>query len=252
MLSVERHQQILEKVLSRKSVRVNELSDILDVSVATIRRDLSQMEERGLIQRVHGGAIPVEDSEEPPILHRKSKQYEAKQRIGIAAADLVKDNETIIITSGTTTEGMVPYLTGKNGLTVITNALNIASQLARYSHISVIVLGGWLRHSEFSMHGHLTDQALQDLHADKLFHGIFGLDPEFGLTGADMQEVQTDRKILSAAQQLIILADHTKFGVIGQIRLVPVERANTIITDDRTPEHFIGALLEKGVRVIQV
>jgi DeoR/GlpR family transcriptional regulator of sugar metabolism len=251
MLSVERHQQILEQVLSRRSVRVNELSDFLDVSVATIRRDLSQMEERGLIQRVHGGAIPIEDLEEPPILQRKSKQSEAKHLIGIAAADLVNDNETIIITSGTTTEAMVPHLTGKNGLTVITNALNIASQLTRYPHISVVVLGGWLRHSEFSMHGHLTDQALQDLHADKLFHGILGLDPEYGLTGADMQEVQTDRKLLSAAQQLIILADHTKFGVIGKIRLAPLDSVNMIVTDAQTPEHFIRSLREKGVRVIQ-
>jgi len=251
MLSVERHQQILEQVLSRKSVRVNELSDILDVSVATIRRDLSQMEERGLIQRVHGGAIYIEDPEEPPILHRKTKQSEAKHRIGSAAADLVEDNETIIITSGTTTEAMVPYLTGKNGLTVITNALNVATQLTRYPHISVVVLGGWLRHSEFSLHGHLADQALQDLHADKLFHGIFGLDPEFGLSGADMQEVQTDRKILNAARYTIILADHTKFGVIGQIRLAPVESVDTIVTDDETPEHFIHALREKGVQVVQ-
>ena len=251
MLSVERHQQILEQVLSRKSVRVNELSDILDVSVATIRRDLSQMEEKGLILRVHGGAIPAEDPEEPPILHRKSKNAEYKQRIGKAAADLVEDNETIMVTSGTTTEAMVPFLTGKNGLTVITNAINIAALLTRYPHISVIVLGGWLRHSEFSMHGHFTDQALQDLNVNKVFHGVFGLDAEIGLTGADMQEVQTDRKILSAARQLIILADHTKFGVIGQIRLAPLASVDTIVTDDQIPEHFVRALHEKGVRVIQ-
>jgi len=250
MLSV-RHQQIIEHVLSKKSVRVNELSDIFNVSLATIRRDLSQIEEQGLIQRVHGGAILIEDVDEPPILNRKNKQSEAKRRIGSAAADLVNDHETIIITSGTTTEAMVPFLTGKNGLTVITNTINIASQLARYPHISVVVLGGWLRHSEFSMHGHITDQALQDLHADKLFHGIFGLDPEFGLTGTDMQEVQTDRKILSAAQQLIILADHTKFGVIGQIRLSSLENVDLIITDNQTPEHYISSLIQKGVRVIQ-
>ena len=250
MLSV-RHQQIIEHVLSKKSVRVNELSDIFNVSLATIRRDLSQIEEQGLIQRVHGGAILIEDVDEPPILNRKNKQSEAKRRIGSAAADLVNDHETIIITSGTTTEAMVPFLTGKNGLTVITNTINIASQLARYPHISVVVLGGWLRHSEFSMHGHLTDQALQDLHADKLFHGIFGLDLEFGLTGTDMQEVQTDRKILNAAQQLIILADHTKFGVIGQIRLSSLENVDLIITDNQTPEHYISSLIQKGVRVIQ-
>jgi DeoR/GlpR family transcriptional regulator of sugar metabolism len=250
-MSSVRHQQIFEHVLSKKSVRVDELSDIFNVSLATIRRDLSQIEEQGLIQRVHGGAVLIEGSEEPPILTRNKKQSEAKHRIGSAAADLVNDHETIIITSGTTTEAMVPFLTGKNGLTVITNAINIASQLARYPHISVVVLGGWLRHSEFSMHGHITDQALQDLHAEKLFHGIFGLDPEFGLTGTDMQEVQTDRKILSAAQQLIILADHTKFGVIGQIRLSSLENVDLIITDSETPEHYISSLIQKGVRVIQ-
>jgi DeoR/GlpR family transcriptional regulator of sugar metabolism len=250
MLSVRR-QQIIEHVLSKKSVRVDELSDIFNVSLATIRRDLNEIEEKGLIQRVHGGALLVEDSEEPPILNRKNKQSEAKRRIGSAAADLVNDHETIIISSGTTTEAMVPFLTGKSGLTVITNTINIASQLARYPHISVVVLGGWLRHSEYSMHGHITDQALQDLHADKLFHGTFGLDPEFGLTGTDMQEVQTDRKILSAAQQLIILADHTKFGVIGQIRLSSLEKVDTIITDDQTPEQYILSLIQKGVRVIQ-
>src|SRR5512139_2618864 len=156
MLNV-RHQQIIEHVLSKKSVRVVELSDIFNVSLATIRRDLSQIEEKGLIQRVHGGAVLIEDIEEPPILNRKYKQSEAKRRIGSAAADLVNDHETIIITSGTTTEAMVPFLTGKNGLTVITNAINVAGQLVRYPHISVIVLGGWLRHSEFSMHGHITD-----------------------------------------------------------------------------------------------
>jgi DeoR family transcriptional regulator of aga operon len=103
-MSIERHTQILEQVLNTKSVRVNELNEMLDVSVATIRRDLSQMEERGPIQRVHGGAIPVENSAEPPILRRKSKQSQAKQRIGNFAAGLVEDNKTIIITSGTTTE----------------------------------------------------------------------------------------------------------------------------------------------------
>jgi DeoR/GlpR family transcriptional regulator of sugar metabolism len=248
MLSVERHQQILQRVLSRKSVQVNELSDIFDVSVATIRRDLSQMEERGLIQRVHGGAISIEDPEEPPILNRKNKQPEAKRRIGIAAAELVNDNETIIIASGSTTEAMVPFLTGKNGLTVITMR-SISPLITRYPHISVIV-GGALRHSEFSTHGHIKHQVSR-FHADKLFHGIFGLDPDFGLTGADLQEVQTDRRILSAARQLIVLADHTKFGVIGQIRLAPIEKVNTVITDDQTPEHQIRSLREKGVQVIQ-
>ena len=250
MLREERKQQILDYIIVQKSVQVNELSSILNVSVATIRRDLSEMEEEGLVRRVHGGAVSLDGFGEPPILQRKNKQSEDKRRIGEAAAGLVEDGETIIITSGTTTEAMVPYLINKNNLTVITNAINVAAYLTRYPDISVIVLGGYLRHSEFSLVGHLTDQALQDFRAEKIFHGIFGLDPGYGLTGVDMQEVQTDRRIISAARQLIILADHTKFHKVGPIRLAPVEAGSVVVTDREAPKDGVEALRAKGIQVI--
>jgi DeoR/GlpR family transcriptional regulator of sugar metabolism len=251
MLREDRKQQILDYITAQKSAQVKELSNILNVSVATIRRDLSEMEEEGLLRRVHGGAVSLDGFGEPPILQRKNNQSEEKHRIGEAAAALVEDGETIIITSGTTTEAMVPYLTNKNNLTVITNAVNVAAYLTRYPDISVIVLGGYLRHSEFSLVGHLTDQALQDLRAEKIFHGIFGLDPRYGLTGVDMQEVQTDRRIISAAGQLIILADHTKFHQVGPIRLAPIEVVSVVVTGQEALKDNVEALRAQGIQVIQ-
>ena len=251
MLRAERKQQILDYIVVQKSAQVSDLSDFLNVSLATIRRDLNEMEDDGLVRRVHGGAISVSSSGEPPVLQRKNEQWEAKRRIGEAAAGLVLDGETIIITSGTTTEAMVPFLAAKKNLTVITNAINIASSLTRYPDISVIVLGGYLRHSEFSLVGHLTEQALQDFRVDKVFHGIFGLDPDYGLTGTDVKEVQIDRHIILAVPELIILADHTKFNRVGQIRLAPIEAVSIVVTDQETSKDPIEALLAKGIQVIQ-
>jgi len=252
MLRTDRHQQIMDFLSAHRSAQVNELSLHLNVSEATVRRDLTEMEEQGIVRRVHGGAVPVEQPGEPPILQRKTHLSEIKYRIGVAAAALVKDGDTIIITSGTTTEAMATHITTRQRLTVITNALNVAVYLSRFPEISVIVPGGWLRHSELSLLGHLTDQALESLRADLLFHGIYGLDAEYGLTGVDMQEVQTDRHLLAAARQLVILADHTKFSQVGPIRLAPIEAASMIITDDGVDPHSVEAIEARGIQVMRV
>jgi len=114
-----------------------------------------------------------------------------------------------------------------------------------------VVLGGWLRHSESSLLGHLTAQALQDLRADQVFIGTFGLDLEHGLTGAYMQEVETDRRIIAAAREQIVLADHSKFGLSGSVRLVPFDMVSTVVTDTEAPAASVQALEARGIRVIQ-
>ncbi len=238
--------------MKHQSVQVNELSEMFDVSLATVRRDLKQIEEQGSIRRVHGGAVYIGDQTEPPALQRKSTYPAIKKRIGEAAAALVRDSETIIITSGTTTEAMVPYLATKTNLTVITNAINVAAELTRHPEINVIVLGGWLRHSEFSLLGHLTEQALQDLRPDKIFHGTFGINVEDGLTGSYMQEAQTDRAMIKAAGELIVLADHSKFAQVGSVRLASIEAVTTVVTDCQTPRADRAALEERGINVICV
>ena len=252
MLSIQRQREILTYIASHKSVQVVELSDTFNASQATVRRDLRQLEEEGLIQRVHGGAVYIEPEAESPAMLRKSHQAAYKQRIGQAAAGLVQDGETIIITSGTTTEAMLPYLANKSNLTVITNALNIGYQLVRYPQISTVVLGGWLRHSEFSLLGHLTEQALHGLHADKIFHGVFGISPEHGLTGSYFQEAQTDKALINAARELIVLADHSKFEQVGPIQLASLDIISKVLTDTEAPEADIKALRSLGIMVMQV
>jgi DeoR family transcriptional regulator of aga operon len=163
----------------------------------------------------------------------------------------VHDGETIIITGGTTTEAMVPFLATKSNLTVITNAVNIAYRLGSYPQIAVIVLGGWLQHAESYLLGHLTEQALQDLQAAKLLHSVHGLDPEHGLTGTTLQSVETDRTIIAHAGELVILADHAKFGLIGPVRMGPVNAASTIVTDRDAPREMVETLRKQGIVVLE-
>jgi len=252
MLSQQRQKLILDYLKTHKSAQVQQLSDILGISLSTVRRDLSDMEVVGSVRRVHGGAMLMQEVPESPILQRTDEYIEEKQRIGQAAAGMVNDGETIIITGGTTAEMMIPYLADKSNLTVVTNALNIAWKLAQYTHINVVVLGGYLRHSEYTLLGHLTIEALKDIHVSKIFHGIYGLNSESGLSGTYIQEVQTDREIISAAEQLVIMADSSKFGRTGAVRLVPIELVSTLISDTGAPQDEIAILREKGITVVLV
>ncbi len=251
MLTAERHKRILRYLQVHRSARLTDLANELGAGVSTLRRDLKEMEDRGLLERVYGGALLSDKrSEEQPAMQRVVHNPEAKRAIGAAAARLVQDGSTIIVTGGTTTEAMVPCLADKQGLTVITNAINIAGSLAQYPHISTIVLGGWLRSSELSLLGHLTMQAMQELRANQIYHGTFSLDPEHGLAGSFMQEVETDRIMIAAARELIVLADCSKFERSGPVRLAPVERIAIVVTDVLTPLAALEALRAKGIQVI--
>ncbi len=250
MLSLDRQKRILDLMKKRKSALVSDLSDQLGISLSTVRRDLSELEERGIVQRVHGGAVLLEESDEAPVTLRADLHREQKQRIGAQAGELVNDGDTIILTAGSTVEAMLPHLIDKRNLTIITNVINLAYRLTAYPHITVIVLGGWLRHSEFSLLGHITQQSLKDLHANKIFHGTYGLDSSYALTGVYVQEVETDRFLINAAAQLIVLADSSKFNHAGAIRLVPSDNIHTLITDTDAPANAVADLQSAGIQVL--
>ncbi len=254
MFIAHRHQQILDYVAPRKSVSVGELHEALRISMSTLRRDVQLLDDQGLLRRIHGGVMLVEDRPTrpgPPALPRSTDNSEAKRRIGEAAAVLVADGDTIIITGGTTTAAMIPFLAAKTDLTVITNALDIAYRLAEYPRIALVILGGWLEHTERFMLGHLTEQALQDLHAARIFHGVHGLDADRGLSGVSLQAVQTDRRIIAHARDLVILADGSKFGRIAPVRMAPIGAASTVVTDMDAPEAMVQALRAQGITVVQ-
>ena len=252
MTKASRQQRILEYLNVHQSVDIEELSKLCEVSTTTIRRDLNELTTTGDIERVHGGAVIKDIQIEPFVIHRANFHYEEKRRIGKAAADLVSDGETIIVSTGTTTETMIPFLSEKNDLTVITNALNIAYKLSFYQHINTIVLGGVLRPQEFDLLGHITENSLSDLVASKLFRGVKGIDIKHGFTATDIAHVRTDLKMMELVQEMIIVADHSKFQQIGSISLAPITAASVIITDVEAPKDQVKQIIDKGVNVITV
>jgi DeoR/GlpR family transcriptional regulator of sugar metabolism len=184
---------------------------------------------------------------EPPLLKRSALQAEEKRRIGRAAAAHVHDGETIIIASGTTTVEMVPYLADRADLTVITNAINIALALAPYPAITVILLGGVLRHSELSTLGPLAEEALEDLRADTLFLGSSAIHTEYGLSAENFAEARSDQSLMRAAREIIVVADHTKFGRVATVRVTPLARIRRVITGQEASADTVRALAAQGI-----
>lgn len=251
-LANERLQQIEHIIRERQHIRVAVLSEMLGVSEPTIRRDLQKLETMGRIRREHGGAMIVEKSApELPVRQRVAECATEKRRIGQAAAQLVQDGETIFLGSGTTTQEVVRYLDDKKNLTVITNALNIAIQLASNPNINVIITGGVLRHSELSMIGHIVEQTLKELHADKAIISTRAISISEGLTNDNFLETMTDRIIIQFAHEVILLADHTKFGKVTTGVVAPITAIHKIVTDDQTPMVMIQQLRKSGITVIQ-
>ncbi len=249
--SVERQNQITSYLQRNPRLIIEDICKIFAVSEATARRDLEELAAAGRIQRIHGGAIAVEHSaQEAPILHRQSEQTEEKQRIGQAAAALVKENETIFLGSGTTVLEVARALRGRQKLTVITNSLPVINVLSTEAGISLIALGGMLRESELSFIGHITEQALAEIRADKVIIGTHSINLEHGLTHEYLPETMTDRAILKLGSEIIVLADHTKFGRTSTVLLATIDKINTIVTGSATSPDYINALQEKGVTVI--
>lgn len=250
-LSEERQRHIVEFIRAHRRATVAELSRRFGVSEATIRRDLEKLDSEGLIRRAHGGAIAApRAAPEPPVLQRMYEQYEEKHRIGRAAAEMISPGETIFLSSGTTTLAVARALHGRTGLTVITNALSIANELAQDPHIDLIILGGVFRRSELSMVGHLTEQALRELRADKVIMGIRAIHPDHGLTNDYLPETMTDRVIIRSGQEVIIVADHTKFGRVSTSLVAPVTAADCIVTDPAADPDLVDQIRAMGVRVV--
>ena len=249
MFSVERQRRLLAHLRAEGSGNVLELAQTLGVSPSTVRRDLKEMDDRGLVNRVHGGASVVDNDLEPVLSSRSASHSEEKKRIGKAAAHLIPDSATVLITGGTTTEAMLPHLAGHEGLTVLTNGLNIAYHLARYPQVSVVVLGGVLRHEEMSLLGPIAEHVLAEFQVDIAFSSAFGISPETGLSGANVTEAGTDRRMLAAAHTLVVLADCSKFARRGPVRLADVEQIDHLVTDGEAPPDALEQLRTRGVEV---
>ena len=247
----DRQLQILQLLERQQRISVTELCATFDISEATARRDLENLASQGKLQRVHGGAILLAQAPpEQPILQRQNEQADEKIRIGQAAAALVRAGETVFLGSGTTVLEVARALRTRRDLTVLTNSLPVVNALAGADGITVICLGGMLRESELSFIGHITEQALAEVRADKVLLGTRAISLEYGLTHEYLPETMTDRAILKAGQEIIVLADHTKFGRAATVRLAPLESIHTIVTDRQMPQDMLEAIQERGLHVV--
>ncbi|MBE3561043.1 MAG: DeoR/GlpR transcriptional regulator [Ktedonobacteraceae bacterium] len=251
MIAQERRQRIFEEIESSGIASVRDLAQRFDVSTITIMRDLQELEQEGLIRRVHGGAISVRGtSYEPPFLSRESHYIAQKQRIAAKAVELIQDGDSLILDVGTTTLQIARALKGKRNLTVLVTNLRAALELASQSAIQVIVIGGKLRASELSMVGHLAEQTLRAFQVDKAFIGIGGITIEHGLTEFNFDEAGTKRVMLERARQRIVVADHTKFGKVMLNTVASLTVVDTLITDAEVDAEMVTRLRQFGVEVI--
>lgn len=238
MLARQRHDLIVEQVRNAGSVRVRDLADDLDVSEMTIRRDLDTLATQGLIEKVHGGAARLADASsfEPGFAAKQQRQLVEKDLIARRALDFVAPNSSVGLTAGTTTWTFARHLGAIADLTVVTNAPSIAQTLyqAAEPQASVVLTGG-VRTPSDALVGPIATSALSTLHIDVLFLGVHGMDDGLGYSTPNLAEAEVNRAFIAAARRVIVLADHTKWGMRGLAQIAPLERADLVISDNSLP-----------------
>jgi DeoR family transcriptional regulator of aga operon len=255
LLVEERRRKILDLVNRQARVTVEELVRRFAVSAVTVRGDLDALSQKGALIRSHGGALKRDGAlQDVPINVKETLHHGEKVRIGHAAAQMIKDGETVMLDSGTTTAEVARHLKflKLKSLTVITNALNIAMELANLPHLRVIMIGGILRQMSYSLVGPHAEQTLRGLTADRLFLGVDGLDPEVGLTTPDILEAQLNAMMIRVAREVVVVADSSKFTRRSLSVIARLEEVHKVLTDDRVAPQTVAALKARGVEVVVV
>jgi len=253
MLNVERHSKIIELIARQGKVEVQELSRLFQISAVTIRNDLKDLHRRGLVRRAHGGAVRIETVNVDATLQVKaSLRADEKQRIGAAAAALIKDGDSVILDSGTTTQHIAKQIKDRKDLTVITNGINIAMELLGVKDVRLVLLGGMVRQNSYSAVGHFAEDMLRQLSADKLFLAVDAFDLDFGLSTPNPEESKVNQAMVQIATETILVADSSKFGKRSLSRIVPLSAIHKIITDSSLAPDFEASLRARGVEVVMV
>jgi len=253
MLIEERRQHILLLIQKHGRVLVDELSNELELSKITIRKDLDYLQSKDLLMRTHGGALPAQTGalSDPTIQEKEELHHDEKVKIAKAAAAMISDGQCIILDSGTTTTEIARAILSFRHLTVITNALNIAADLSR-SNFEIVFIGGTLRKNSLSVVGPLAEDMLKELHADIVFLGVDGFDSRTGLTTPNVLESRVNRAMVQAAQRVVVVCDSTKFGRRSLALIVPPSAIHTVITDNEVSQEDLEALNNAGVETIVV
>ena len=245
MLGAQRRELILEAVRVRRQAGVVELARRFDVSEMTVRRDLARLAHEGKLRRVHGGAV----SEEPPFAEIVVERMPQKRRIGLAAAGLVTDGQTLMVDIGTTTLELARHLHGRK-VTVITSNLAVVEELLPDPAIELVVLGGVVRRNYRSLVGVVAQDALRQLAADVAFLGASGIHEDLSVMDSTMVEVPIKRGMIAAARRTILLVDAEKFRMTGSVRVCGADELDAVVTDAAGDEPAVGELERAGVEVV--
>ncbi len=255
MLAQQRQAKIMERVREDGAVRVADLVRDLRVSDMTVRRDLEILDERGMLEKVHGGATAVVGSAsyEPGFAVKSSLEQAEKDAIAAAAVRLVEPGMAIGVSAGTTTYALAQRLAGVAGLTVVTNSIPVAEVLHQTGQADqTIILTGGMRTPSNALVGPFAVAALRTVHVDIMFVGVHGMDPHSGFTCPNLLEADTDRALIDAGRRLVVVADHTKWGVIGISSIARLDQADVLVTDaglDPDARRLLGAEVRKLVVV---
>lgn len=253
MLIEERRQHILSLIQKQGRVLVDELSTSLNLSQITIRKDLDYLESKDLLVRTHGGALPAQAGalSDPTIQEKEELHHEEKVKIAKAAAAMISEGQCIILDSGTTTTEIARSLSSLRHLTVITNALNIAADLAR-SNFEIIMIGGTLRKNSLSVVGPLAEDVLKEMHADIVFLGVDGFDTKIGLTTPNLLEARVNRAMAEAAEKVVAVCDSSKFNRKSLSLIVGASAIDHVITDSNLSSEDVKAIRDAGIEVTLV
>ncbi len=247
---LDRHSKILKLLTENKKVEVTKLSELLDVSQVTIRKDLINLENKGLIIREHGFAT-LNSSDD--INNRLAYNYEIKRRIAQIASELVNDGETIMIESGSCCALLALEIAKtKKDITIITNSAFISEYIRKYPNIKIILLGGEYQKESQVMVGPITKSCVQNFFVDKLFIGTDGFSKNSGFTGKDYMRSETVRDMANQANNVIILTESTKFSQKGVVNLITIDLISSVITDENIPKEYEDYLSSKDIEVKKV
>ncbi|WP_116996838.1 DeoR/GlpR family DNA-binding transcription regulator [Desertimonas flava] len=255
-LARRRRDLILELVANQGSVRVSELTDRLGVSDMTVRRDLDALASEGVVRKVHGGATLPGDARatvgEPGFAAKLTEQEDEKAGIALAAAALVQPGTAIGLTAGTTTWRLARELGGVADLVVVTNSMRICETLLAFERPDqTVMLTGGVRTPSDALVGPLAEQSLRSLHLDQVFMGVHGMTERAGFTTPNLMEVETNRVFVAAAERLVVIADHTKWGTVGLATIAPLSAADVVVTDAAIPTGAAEALTAAGADIVR-
>ncbi len=249
-MRVDRLNKMEQYILKNVSVSLEELTQVFSVSLNTVRRDVQQLLERGLIRKVYGGVSAVYQAEPLPMSVRAARNSEAKQQIGALAASLIPDHTSVFLDSGSTTPQILPYLAEKSGITVVTHSLPALYEVSRYPNLNVINPGGTFCSGTSSYVGISTVEAISQIHVQTVLIAATGVSIEHGLTNTTYMEAEIKRCITSHASNIILMADHTKFDQAAVLSFCPLRKLSTIVTDQKPSKAYLDFMEKHNIRLL--